>query len=439
MRALPGLPVLAATFVALLAGCIFGGGPADDDGPPLGELGDDASLRVDAVLAEVNATRGQRVVVPITLGCAAPPAAAVDVRLVAPGLVGVDVGAELNASCARTVFAALDVPVNATNETRVLAVEVRDAADGRLLRRAAAEVSLRVLEPDTPGWSGNATAFILYTGRFADTGEVFFTNDPALRGQPYVRNETHHRTADRPLAMHPRETGNVPSGLLSLMRGMMPGETRSATVAPVDAYGNESVLARQARVEPIARDYLLEVETESMARESFDTHIRATGQGDPSTMEPGDAFVFSQDGNAWRYVITRIDARTVDYRFQPEEGDRYTLYPFWPGGAEVVAVTPENVAFYITPTTAVDEPFTRRAGWPMMSAIVNVTSAEVWVLHTPPVGHTYERPIAGGGTALVEVVGVTDEHVVEAYPNPHPFAGRALVFDLRLLTLDVGG
>lgn len=433
MRRPPFLLLACCLLVVPLSGCTLGG-PAP---VPFDDV--EADFEVLAAHAELNATAGHAVELPVRVACAtngsalvAPPTRA---RLVAANASGDWTPLVANATaCTWSAFLPLAIPSTDEPGAQSLAVELRTNDDQPVRRDAVA--TLHVLTPGGIGFGANATAQIAYTARFADTGETFFTNDPALLTWPLDRSAD-YRSAPVALPARADSAGNLAPGMLALMLGMQPGETRAATLAPEEAYGNTTVLEREPRVEEILRDHVLPVEPEAMGWDTFAEHVRVTHQGDPAEYEAGDRFVVEQGGNQWRYRITELTRERVDYVLAPEVGDTFTLYPFWPNASVVDHVTPDAVTFYTTPTTAVGEPFTMRSVWPNMTSVTRVTDASVIVAHAPPAGHEYERRVPGGGVQRVEVVEVTDAHVVTAAQNLHALAGRSISILVRVLALDV--
>lgn len=429
------LPLLAAS----LSGCTLGepaGAPAeDDDAADFPEVGSDAQVRAASAHAVLNATPGHRVTVAVLLDCPTPPAGNVTVRVVGEGLVGEPAPTRLRERCEDVAFAPLDVPENMTPGSRFLAIEVRAAADDALIRRVPDAVRLDVMEAGLSYAPGDR-AFVVYTGRILATNETFFTNDPALADVPLAR-APEFRTSANPLEVRGRLAIGVPEGLVAALDGMRPGESRTVVVPPEQAYGAEEILRREARDERLPRNFSIPAEEEAMARPTFDQHVRETGQGDPALFSEGDYFFVTQQGNAWRYRIEHIDAQRVEYRLALQLGDKYTLYPFWPRASEVVASDEHGAVLRTTPTTARGEPFTMRAAWPDMTRLFSVNETEIVVRHSPPEGLVYERALQGGGTERVEVRAVNEEEIVLAARNPHPLAGRTLVFDVRLAALEV--
>lgn len=433
-------PLLLVTFAALLAGPLAGctlGGPAPArDTAWSEEVGSDDALRVVVAHERVNATPGARVEVPVLLACGNDaPSARVEARLVGATLEGARVSADLSRACHAALFLPLDLSADAPPGTHNLSVEVRDAAgDAGVVRRAVAAATLVVPEP-APTYARGDVAHVVYTGRFADTDELFYTNDPFVGAMPFARAAA-FRQGNQTLVVREGATAGIPDGFIAALHGMQAGESRAATVPAEKAYGPVELLAREPRDERVPRDRVIEVAPEAMARPTFDAHIRETEQGEPSSFGEGDFFFITQGGNAWRYRITAADAQRVDYVFAPHVGDRYTLYPFWPRASEVTEATAERVVLRTTPTMDAGASFTMRAPWPNMTTFVRVEDDAIVVRHSPPQGLVFERAVSATASERVEVRKVTEETITLATRNAHPYAGRELVFDIRLVALE---
>lgn len=408
---------------ATLAGCsLWAPAPA----PPAPDaLGTDDEWKIVPALDTVNLTANGRATLPVTLVCGAPPGGAVRARVVGFEAVAVPI----NASCATTVFLPVHAEANTTESDAALSIEV--LVGETVVRRAPGAANLSVLAPSF-GWATNVTAVLVYTARYAGTDEVFFTNDGMLLGLPYVRSDD-HRSSPRALEIRGPSPA-LPDAFFETLAGMQAGESRTVDLSPERAYGNATLLVREARDERVSRHDVLPAERLEMTRATFDEHIRETRQGDPADHQAGDAFFVEQGGNRWRYVVLEKTETIVAYRLAPLVGDRYTLYPMWPNASEVTVVTEEQVALYTTPTSAPGDVLTWRSVWPNATTFVAVDDDAFALRHAPAVGLRY----ADREGARLEVVELTDTHVVVARPNPHPLAGRALTFDLRVLSLAIG-
>ena len=343
------------------------------------------------------------------------------------------------------IFVPADVPADAAVGTHLLTLRALDG--DRVLRVRDNAVTLRVLA-DAPGIEVGDNATLRYVGRLADTGRAFASNDPALVGEAFLKTETfQYNPQVLPLTTAPR---NVVLGIHEGVLGMQPGETRTFTFGFEKGYGPPAENDTIPRRETIERTLIARNELQRVSRETFDEYIAEEGQGDPSTYEVGDTFTLYEEPNVWPYRITFINETTVTYRLGASVGDKFTLYPYWPQGTEIVAIDDEKVEFYTTPTTppapegtcpprnaaATAACFTMRTEWPDMSVLdAEPNATHVVIRHDPPEAFRYTTT-ATGETREVVVLDVLDDEIIVAVASAHPLAGRSLTFDVTVLAVD---
>lgn len=380
-----------------------------------------------------NATAGNEVTFPFTLSNRDD--AGRDVRIVVEG-EGIDAQSELArvpGDGGVTVFVRVGVPASLAPGDHDLSVRLVDEA-GETVRADAATLRLRVLDAPTAGFGPTDVANMTYTGRLAETGTVFVSNDAALAGEPFARVEDFRlQSGSSRLAQ-----GLVVPGLYEGALGMVPGESRTIVVSPEKGYGNATLETTQPREETIERISEFPVVERSEARQNFDQHVIATNQGDPASFEAGDSFTVynEQTANTARFEITEIDEQIVKYRFAPQLGDTYTLYPAWLNQSVITAVNETSVTFETTPSTDVDEPFTWYEHWRDASTIVSMNETEIVVRHSPAIGSTHEEPDPfRQETRRLTVSRLTDDEIVMTYPSSSALAGKTIVYDVTLTSI----
>lgn len=448
----------------LLAGCTGMGDDASDtsdgaapranesaDGAPVApgtpSNADDVSL-LDARIARtpLNVTPGHAVSVIVSIGpltndageAAGSAAADVDVEIVdSTGQLRGVAQADLGVDDRTAVLVPLEVPADAAPGNRTLTLRILSQEGDVLLHAQADAATLRILDSAADGrrFGETSAGQVLYTGRFADTGEVFNANDPALLTAGYFPQSADYRASSGVLAV---QNGSVIKGFFQGMLGMKPGESRLITFPPEQGYGPAWIPDAVPRETHVERNFTLKLEEEEVARDAFEDYIATSGQGNASDYAPGDTFVYEQGGNRWTYAIDAIDNATVTYRIRIEPGEAYTLFPFWANGSVVTSVDDHEAILHTTPTTAADEPFTFHVEWPGMSQLDRSNDTTLVVRHDPPEGLDYTKRATGYGQGQLQTyrVRAVEEDVIHVeQANTHPLAGRALTFDVLLLDL----
>lgn len=336
-----------------------------------------------------------------------------------------------------STFLRVSVPAAAAPGMLPLDVQVLDAS-GAVVRSREDLVRVNVLDATTPGFARGDNATITYTGRIADTGNVFESNDPALRGQPFGRTaQFQHGTA--PVRVIDPRFSSFPQGLYDGLVGMRPGESRTIEVAPEQAYGPATLETTRPREDTVQR--VIEVplsDLPPMPRAQFDNLIRETGQGQPADFEVGERYyeLDPETGNKFHFVITAIDAQNVGRRFDPAVGERFTTVPAWPNATHVVEANETLVTLRVDPPVAVDEPFTFHDYWPGKSAVASMNETEIVIRHSPDPGMSNEvRDPSGQSTRRFTVERLTDDEIILRYPSPNALAGKTLVYHVTLATL----
>lgn len=343
---------------------------------------------------------------------------------------------------------AVFVPVTVAEDAPVGShpLTLRVLSGDATLRARDDAVRLTIL-PATPGLEVGDRAEILYVGRLAETGRAFATNDPALVGVNFLKTENYQFSqAKLPLSTAPR---NVVLGLYEGALGMQPGETRTLTFGYEKAYGPPSENTTLARHDVIERTLVADNDVQRVPRQTFDEYIVESGQGDPSTFGVGSTFRLEEDQNVWPYRLTNITSQVVEYKLDARVGDRFTLYPYWANASEIRAINDTSVEFYTTPTTpAAPEGacpprtatsnqgcFTMRQEWPDMSTVDGeFNETHVTIRHDPPPNFRYTI-VQNGQTREIVVAELRDDEIVVAVAASHPLAGKALTFDVTMLTL----
>lgn len=425
----PAKAVAFVLFVAAIAGATYA---------LSGYLGVDATGRtvdVQAPRTLLNASAGHTVTFPVTVQNRGD--APVEFTLVASGLAESRAGpATAPPEGSVTLFLPVEVPAGTSEGTHALDVRIESGA-GEALRTREGFLRVRVL-PQGPGFADGDTAQVVYTGRIADTGRVFNTNDPLLANGEFARTDT-FRASPGLLPVESRPRPSVVEGFYEGVQGMQPGESRTFTFPPEKGYGNATTEESVERDERLQRRFTLNKSVDFVTRDAFDDYVEnTTGQGRAADYGEGDLFHFEQGANRWPYEIVSINATEVGYRIAAKEGERFTLYPFWPNASVVEVANEANVVFVTTPTTAQGETFTMKQYWPNMTALKEVTDEEIVVRHSPPVGFTYRMPVQFSQPRQGTVSAVTDTDIVSVFPSSHPLAGKALTFDVYVAELVKG-
>lgn len=401
-------------------------------------IGDDVVLQAVSARTPsplLNTTAGHTVSFPVTLGNLGVQELRMTARLVGDGVEGAPVSGLVAANGNATLFVPVTVAATTQPGDVALRLEVADA-QGKLLRQRDAFATLRVMPAGiVPGFAEGDTARVVYTGRTADAGLVFNTNDKALVGQPFAQTDF-YQPSPNVLVVTTKPRPSVVEGFYEGMLGMQPGESRTITFPPEKGYGPAVVEETQPRDETLERIFELELKVEQVGRTTFDDYVEGSGQGAGADFEVGDVFTFTQGPNRWPYRIVNLSATAVDYQLDVAPGAIFTLYPFWENASVVESVTDTHVNFRTTPTTDVGETYTMRPYWPNMTSVVALNETAIVVRHDPPEGLKYSVAQGLGQPARdYTVVRIEDDGIIVSTPSTNPLAGKTLAFDVRLVEL----
>ena len=414
-------------FLAALAGATYGVQQY------MGTSVEDHPVGVQAARSLLNATPGHTVTYAVTLHNRVD--AARDLVAVAAG-EGIEARASavsLPAHGNATVFLSVEVPQGLAPGDHRLALRVEDANGTRLRERPDA-LTLRILAGGPAPFAQGDVGQVVYTGRLAESGRVFNTNDPLLQHLGFPKTETYQFSRGGALPVETLPQPSVVPGFYENVLGMLPGESRTFTFGPEKGYGANATEERVPRVETLKRRETLDLPTASLSHGDFAEYLRTTNQGVPADFEVGDVVVNQRGTETLRYAIVNKTDEGVDLRLKVEVGERYTIYDFWRNGSLVEAVTETAATFYTTPTTEENATFTFLTHWPEMSRVARLTDDEIVVRHDPSAGLKYSQPTQFQGPRQYEVVSLTDDEVVVSSPNPNPLAGRSLTFDVLMLS-----
>lgn len=300
-------------------------------------------------------------------------------------------------------------------------------------RLAGVPLDVTVL-PAGEGLGAGDTAQVRYVGRYPE-GPVFDTNVEAIAFGPWPKAQDfrpHPTWEPFPVTLGPDT--RVVAGFAQGLEGMRVGQSRTVVVPPELGYGNatrEDVIPRTVEIE---RNRTVDVRDLQIQRPQWESHIRSTGQGDPATFGPGSTFEIYDELNTYRARVVEITPTVVTYRFALQEGDRFTLFPFWPDASEVVSVNDTSTVIRTTPTTEPGERFTYFRPWANVTTLDRVEDDLLVLRHEVEPGYTYmASPDGVAPPTELRVARVTDDEIVVAIPNPAPLAGRTLVFDITVV------
>lgn len=431
-----GVPVVLTTPVKALALIVFLSAIAGATWGVQSYLGDSAEAQLVNAFparATLSATADHTVTYAVSVVNRADAARDVVVSLTGSGIEGRSDARTVAASGNATFFVPVQVPAGLAPGQYPLSIVVA-TPDGQTLRERPGAATLTVMAP-APGFAMGDTADVTYLGRLAATGRVFNTNDPVVGALNIPKTATYSLSPGLlTVATVPRPT--VVTGFYEGMLGMQAGETRTVTFGPEKGYGNATTTSREPRDETLEREFVLELETEAVGRDIFDGYVSDTGQGEGTSFEAGENFIFEQGANRWPYRIESINATVVLYRLNVSAGDSYTLYPFWQGASQVASTNETHTVFRTTPTTDVGGAFTMRSYWQNMSAVKSVNETSIVVRHSPPVGHQYQVAQSQfEAPRTVTVQELTEADIVLATPSGNALAGQDLTFDITLVNL----
>lgn len=416
-------------FIAAVAGAVYGVqvvlGP-----------GAQTVVRADAPHETLNATAGHDVTFPVRVDNRGEAASLVAV-LNASGVEGRSAPRNFAADESFTVFVTVRVPPGTPAGELPLDLSVL-GPDGGVLRAQRGAVTLNVLAPAEQGFAQGDTAQVTYTGRIADTGEVFNTNDPAYQNLTFPQTGTYRFSAGLlEVRTVPRPT--VVQGFYEGMLGMQPGETRTITFGPEKGYGNLTTEERVPRKEVIQRRETLDLPEAPLTTDSFAQFLESTQQGVPEDYEVGEQVTLERQGETLRYRLINKTAEGVVLRLHVEAGERYTIYEFWPNASVVESVNETTATFVTTPTTPEGQGFTYFPHWPEASVVASMDDTEIVVRHDPPVDLKYTQSAGQFQAARsYTVVSVGEDEIVVSTPSSNPLAGKSLTFDVRLVDLRKG-
>lgn len=411
-------------FVAAVAGATYGVQQV------LGGGHEYAAVQPEAAHATLNTTAGQNVTFAVTLRNLGSDAVTGTARVVGQGVDVRSPQFDLAAGESRTAFITLAAPAEVGEHSLDLRVE---SADGVQLRSRSGYLTLRVLPPSV-GVTPGDEVLVVYTGRFADSGRVFNSNDQALLDKPFPRS-AEYRAGQGPLTVKTSPPSVVP-GFYEGILGMQAGESRTFTFPEEKGYGPAAITQEVPRDEVLQRQFNLSIRTETVGIETFDDYVERTDQGAGADFAVGDIFRFEQGPNRWPYLIVGKDAEAVQYRLAVQVNESYTLYPFWEGASLVVAVNETMAQFYTTPTTEANATFTMKSFWPNMASVKSMNESTIVARHSPPEGFKFTQPATEFEPAREATVTlVTDEAITVTVPSSDPLAGHPLTFDVTVLEI----
>lgn len=394
--------------------------------------GSDAALAVavrgEAAHAKLNATAGHDVTFPVTINNRGDKALDVVARLSGDALAGAAPIARVPAGSSSTVFVTLSVPV--TQATGVYDLDLRlETLEGALLRHRDSATQLAVISGG-PGFGDDTTASLYYVGRLTTSGKVFNTNDPAILSQNFPKADI-YSPSEGELELQGGPNAGVVEGFYNALLGMQAGESRTVVIPAALAYGNATTDENIPRAEPIERNFYLPAQPETVARATFDKCLADGKDCTSNGTTPGSVFYFKQGANNWPYRIDAINDQFVEYSLVVEPGQKFTLYPFWVNGSEVVSVNETQIHFVTTPTGAEGEGFTSRPYWPGLTRVANLTNETIVIEHDLAVGFKYTQPATANQPAKdYTVKSVEGDTIVVSTPSGSPLAGQDLTFDI---------
>ena len=411
-------------FLAALAGATYGVQQVLGDGVE-GQL-----VGAQAARTTLSATPGHTVSFPLVLSNRDTDVRGLVAVVSGEGIEGRAPMQRIPAAGNGTVFVPVRVPDGLAPGDHPLSVRLVDES-GKTLRERPDVLTLRVLAPGGPVLAAGEVGQVVYTGRLAESGRVFASNDVALRGSPLLRTET-FQPGSAPINVSTLGSPALPRGAVEALVGMAEGETRTLTLEPDQAFGNATIEERVNRTVVLERREELPLPTASLSTAEFAAYLNETGQGVPADFEVGDVVLNVQETETLRYRVVESTAQGVKLRLSVEVGERYTVYDFWPNGSEVQEVTETSAVFYTTPTQ--EEKLTYYDYWPELTRVAALNETSVTLSHDPKEGLKFSQ--AAGQFQQVRqytVASVGEKEIVMVTPSNNPLAGQRLTYDLTLV------
>jgi FKBP-type peptidyl-prolyl cis-trans isomerase 2 len=251
---------------------------------------------------------------------------------------------------------------------------------------------------------------VLYTGRLED-GTVFDTNIEEV-----ARDAGLKKTFFQPLQFR-LGAGQVIPGFDKAVEGMRPGQKKTVTIPPSEAYGekNPARIIVSPRRSEFNRTETLPLVSEIPA----DQFLRIFG-----IKKPGDEFVLP--GTELAYRLLNISGGFVSAKLLLEEG---MVFRF-PGSAWNTTVVSVNgnkaVLRHVPGETEIKTEFGRTS--------ISYGEDVITVTVNPEEGQTITLPDQlRGGTISGKVVSVNEENFTVDFNNE--LAGKTLVFEIELLEI----
>ncbi len=248
------------------------------------------------------------------------------------------------------------------------------------------------------------TVSVWYEGRLED-GTLFDTNR-----QTVAQEESLVGGSYEPLEFTVG-SGQIIPGFEEAVLGMVPGEVKTVTVQPEDAYGepNPALVQKVPRREEIDRVEKLPIEIAIPA----DQFLGFFGM-----MEEGDTFTYPE--STLEYEVTEV-GEDVKARLSAEVGDTVKI-PNFRWNSTVIAVDGNNVTLRHEPTEGTVDTQIGKTN-------ITFTGEKIFSYANPMVGMSVPT---GFGTARVTAV---DGENITIDMN-HPLAGKALIFRIELLNVE---
>lgn len=401
------LTVCVIASLPLLAGCMDSGGIGGS---------------VSSIFAERTAAPGTTVSFPVDVTGAESNANVSLAVSDADGLQaevqdGIDVGP--NGSGGTWI----EVTIPGDAETRTHEVVVT-ASSGQ----GSEEIRLRVHveAPGTTVEEGDQVRFT-FTGRYTN-GTIFATDErpvanSSLPTASFYRPPRQFEPVNVSTAPSARFIEGVRLGLI----GMAVGHSKTVKVSPAQGFGNETIEQEQPRVEEIDRNRTTDRVFDGQ-RQRFRGLVNDSSQ-------VGDIIDVPLGSDTFPFEIVHLNDTHVEIQMNVTVGDTFTHVEAWPNSSVVTHINETTVVMRIDPPIQEGETYTHHDHWPDASRIVEITNETIRVRHSPEVGTTWTQ---GGPrqSQTLEVVALTDEHIVVGRDNPSPLAGLTTVFELTVLDID---
>lgn len=395
--------ILASTLA--LAGCATPGGSPDAAQSMTLAPGSNASTPI--VFADANAQ-------PDDVSLSVSDDAGLDVELPDP-LHANDTGALAG-------WVTVSAPEDADEGEHAVVVSL-ETPDGESLERV---LSVTVETPSDPLEQGEIGMLEL-TARTQDGG-LAFTNNETVANAPLPEApgyQAPQRFDPIPAPLSPR--GQLPAELVQAVIGS--DVNHSLSVEVPEAFGPASIENPQPREETVEREVQIPSEIEVPARQAQQVLPRDAQEGDEV-----DLPVTGNPNAPAPYIVDKLGQQQVRFTFAHEAGERLTLYPAWPDGANVTEVGEENTTLYVTPTQSKGERLTWVEPWGNTTEITEITDATVTLRHSPEEGLSYTKQSRRSQQPVeATVVNVTQDQIIVSQENPHPLAGQTLVFETTIL------